>query len=92
MINAGIKEVKNNLSRYLARVKDGEDVLITDRGKPVARIIKEGKQGQSVRAALSELAQAGVIVLPSKSLDKGPGVSVEAPGKSVSDMVIENRR
>ena len=33
MISAGIKEVKNNLSRLLAKVKTGEDVLITGFGK-----------------------------------------------------------
>ncbi len=42
MITAGIKDTKNNLSRYLALVKAGEDVVITEHGKAVARIIKEG--------------------------------------------------
>lgn len=44
VITAGIKDTKNNLSRYLAQVKDGEEVLITDHGKVVARIIKEGER------------------------------------------------
>jgi len=38
MISAGIKELKNNLSRLLVRVKAGEEILITDRGRPIARI------------------------------------------------------
>ncbi len=28
MIRAGVKDVKNNLSRYLARVKEGEEVFL----------------------------------------------------------------
>jgi prevent-host-death family protein len=39
MISAGIKELKNNLSRYLSQVKNGEDILITERGKAIARIL-----------------------------------------------------
>jgi prevent-host-death family protein len=54
MISAGIKEVKNNLSRLLAKVKAGEEILITERGRPVARIVKENKWDKSIRAAQSE--------------------------------------
>ena len=35
---AGIKELRDNLRAYLERVQDGEEVLITDRGRPIARI------------------------------------------------------
>ncbi len=35
----GVRELKANLSRYLARVRDGgETVTITDRGKPIATL------------------------------------------------------
>ena len=39
MISAGIKDLKNNLSRYLSLVKKGEDILITERGKAIAHIV-----------------------------------------------------
>lgn len=92
MINAGIKEVKNNLSRYLARVKAGEEVLITERGRPVARIIKENQDNKTVREALAPLIGKGVVALPSRSLNK-KDLSVEkVPGKPVSEMVLEDRR
>lgn len=38
MVSVGIRELKNNLSRYLRRVQAGERVLITDRGTPVAEL------------------------------------------------------
>ena len=47
MINAGIKHVKNNLSSLLAQVKAGEEIVITHRGQPVARIISE-KNGRRI--------------------------------------------
>jgi len=92
MISAGIKEVKNNLSRLLGRVKAGEEVLITERGRPVARIVKEDHGDKSIRAALAQLVQRGLVELPSRGLRKDRIAAVETPGKSISEMVVEDRR
>jgi len=32
MISVGIKEFKTQLSRYVAQIRDGEEIAITDRG------------------------------------------------------------
>jgi prevent-host-death family protein len=92
MISAGIKEVKNNLSRLLNQVKAGKEIIITDRGRPVARIVKETYGDNSIRAALGPLIQRGLIALPSRAILKDRISAVEAPGKPVSEMVIEDRR
>jgi antitoxin (DNA-binding transcriptional repressor) of toxin-antitoxin stability system len=92
MIHAGIKEVKNNLSRLLARVKAGEEILITKRGKPIARIVKENQGYNSIRTALEPLVRRGLVTLPSRSILKDDISAVEASGKPVSEMVIEDRR
>ena len=92
MIHAGIKEVKNNLSRLLAQVKAGEEILITKRGKPIARIVKENHGYNSIRAALEPLVQRGLVSLPSRSILNDPISGIETHGKPVSEMVIENRR
>ncbi|RJR32473.1 MAG: type II toxin-antitoxin system prevent-host-death family antitoxin [Desulfobacteraceae bacterium] len=92
MISAGIKEVKNNLSKFIERVKAGEEVLITERGKPVARIVKEQEGDKSIRAALGPLVQRGLVSLPSRSLLRNCIPAVEAPGKPVAEIVIEDRR
>ncbi len=89
---AGIKEIKNNLSRYLNRVKSGEEILITERGKPIARIIKEDKGNTSIRHALGPLIQKGLIVMPSQSISSVNPLQVKTKGKPASDMVIEDRR
>lgn len=92
MVSAGIKEVKNNLSRLLARVKAGEEILITKRGRPIARIVKENNGDKSIRAALEPLVQGGLVTLPNRSILKDRISAVEVPGKPVSEMVIEDRR
>ena len=58
-----VKELKNRLSSYLREVKDGEVVLVTDRGKVIAELRQPststppGAQEQ----ALQRLAAAGVL-------------------------------
>ena len=38
-MEAGIRELKSKLSAYMRRVKAGETVVITERGKPIGRIV-----------------------------------------------------
>ena len=92
MISAGIKELKNNLSRYLNRVKMGEDIIITERGKIIARIIQEDPKKISLREALSPLIVKGLITLPNQKIDKEISAPLKLPGKPVSEMAIEDRR
>lgn len=92
MIHAGIKEVKNNLSRFLCQVKAGNEVMITERGKPIARIIKEDSTRGGIRKAFKPLIESGSIVLPSNRLRKEQLLCYKVSGKAASDMVIEDRR
>lgn len=92
MITAGIKEVKNNLSSYLDRVEEGEEIIITKRGKPVARIVKENQGKRGIRTALGPLIEKGLVALPTARIDKEHLAPVKARGKLVSEMVIEDRR
>ncbi len=39
MVTVDVHEARTNLSRLLARVEAGEDVVITRNGKPVARLV-----------------------------------------------------
>jgi len=36
MSAVGVKELKNRLTHYLRRTKAGEEVIVTERGKPIA--------------------------------------------------------
>ena len=38
-MEVGVRELRNHLSRYLDRVRDGEEVIVTDRGRAVARVV-----------------------------------------------------
>lgn len=40
----GVRELRQNLSRHLDRVKAGEELLVTEHGREVARMIPAGSQ------------------------------------------------
>jgi prevent-host-death family protein len=92
MISAGIKELKNNLSRYLSKVKKGEDILVTERGNVIARIVREDAQNRALRKALRPLIMKGLLTLPTQHVDKDVPQPLNVSGKPISEMVIEDRR
>jgi prevent-host-death family protein len=51
-----VTELRAHLSDWLERVREGEEVVVTDRGVPVARLL-----GISATATLQRLAADGVI-------------------------------
>lgn len=70
MKTVSVAELKARLSMFLAAAKRGEEVIITDRGKPVARLTAlEGVAGTDSRVA--ELVRAGLMRPPSKRLPRG---------------------
>lgn len=69
MKSAPISEVKARLSEYLNRVKAGEEVIITDRGTPVARLLPIART-KNARERLASMERRGVIRLGSGRLPK----------------------
>ena len=83
----GIRDLKNGLSSYIDRVRNGEEVIVTDRGRPVARL-------SSLEAAhdqLAELSTAGIGRAPTSSKRHTPRKRIKSKGP-VSDLVAEQRR
>ena len=67
MRSIGIAELKALLSETLARVKAGEEVLVTEHGRPIARLLP--LSSASPAAATQELIRGGQIKAPEKRLD-----------------------
>ncbi|MGH9380495.1 MAG: type II toxin-antitoxin system Phd/YefM family antitoxin [Thermoanaerobaculia bacterium] len=64
---AGVAELKARLSLYLASVKEGEEVTVTDRGKPIARLVPLDPTARGHRR-LQELARLGLVRLPRRTV------------------------
>ena len=92
MIEVGVRDLKNGLSRYLTSVKQGEDVVITERGRPVAKLVKMPESGPSIKERLAQLAAEGFLTLPEKPLRSRVPQPLKVPGKPLSQIVIEDRR
>lgn len=61
MKTAAISELKASLSEYLSKVKAGEEVLVTDRGKPVAKIIPIKRSELELPSHIIDMERAGLI-------------------------------
>ena len=68
-------QLKARLSEYLARVKAGEEVLVTDRGWPVARLIPveagDVPDNEAELARLRAMEREGLVRLGSGRLPEG---------------------
>lgn len=69
MKTAAVSELKASLSEYLSKVKAGEEVIVTDRGKPIARIVPVASSA-AVPEHLRELERKGLIKIGTGKLPK----------------------
>jgi prevent-host-death family protein len=69
MTKVGIARLRAQLNRYLDVVKHGEDVVITDRGKPVAKLVAVSTPKRQM-ARRERLAAEGVLI-PGKGRIRG---------------------
>jgi len=85
MRTVNIAELKARLSAYIQLVRNGEEVLVCDRNKPVARIVPCHLEEHSQQE--QRLVANGVLALP---LDKrSASVSWPEPPGDVPDEVIQ---
>ena len=59
-MNAAVSQLKATLSRFLARVKRGEELIITERRRPIAKIVPIGHDRSTLPAWLRELERVGL--------------------------------
>ncbi len=87
----GIREFKEQLSGHIKEVKNGATLVITERGKPVARLLPVAPAGAPIEAKLHQLVEAGVISWSGRKLSPTvPTIPVRG-SKTVAEMLIEDR-
>lgn len=79
----GIRELRNRLKHYVDTARQGEDVIITERGRPVARLVALHEE-----RPIDRLIKAGIVTPPrkAKSSDGLDWTPVASSG-SVSDLI-----
>lgn len=90
----GVKELKNKLTYYLNLVKEGNNIVVTHRGSPVAILhnLEDIGKETSIEEKLAVLAKQGKIRLPLKKGKIKPFTPLKIKGKPLSDTIIEERR
>lgn len=93
MKTTGIASLKARLSHYLEAVKHGQEVVVTERGQPVARIVpirgSEERGSRVERLARAGLLQPGRGRLPASVLK--PPKGDRRIGRAVLAALLEER-
>jgi prevent-host-death family protein len=85
-MEVGIRELRADLSRLIKRVREGEEIVVTDRGKAVARIVPlDGLR------RIDRLIREGVVTPAPRPWRGELPQPIEGAGP-LSDIVLEDRR
>ena len=83
-----VTDLRAHLSSWLDRARGGQDVVITDRGVPVARLI-----GLTTTTTLERLTADGVIGRPATGQrPRASGRARPRPRRPLADVVSDQRR
>jgi prevent-host-death family protein len=86
-MDVAVTELRGNLRAWLDRARHGEEIVITDRGVPVARIV-----ATDAAATLERLTAEGVIARPGRAPRPiAGGRDRPRPLRPVAELVSEQR-
>lgn len=86
----GLREAKANLSRLVKEVKDGAEIILTERGKPVARLTPIADESLSLEARITKLEYAGWIEPANRHVQKLPA-PILLTGINPQELLQEDR-
>ncbi len=87
-MRVGTRELKSKLSEYLRRVKAGETIIVTERGKTIGQIVPVKP---TLQERLMALADSGIADWDGRKFLAGRPVVRNRSPIQVSDLVIEDR-
>jgi prevent-host-death family protein len=93
-VEVSIREMKNRLSKYLKLVQSGRDVVITDRGRPIARLTVVQMSAKQAEAEYIRRISALPWVRPGKGgkiRGSREGIALRGEGPSAAEIVLQDR-
>jgi prevent-host-death family protein len=85
-VEVGIRELRADLSRLIKQVRAGEEIVVTDRGKAVARLVPV-----SGERAIDRLIRDGLVTPAPRPWRGRLPRPIEGAG-TLSDIVLDDRR
>lgn len=91
---AKVSELKASLSKYLARVKAGEEIVVTERGRAIAKLVPMPRDEDAEMERLREMERRGVLTIGTGKLpdDFWDRPMPEDPDGLVLKALLEERR
>jgi prevent-host-death family protein len=88
----GIRELKDNLSRYIRRIEAGERIAITAHGRVVAELVPPGAKTALTPSRFDELVASGVIRPPLEAGDPTAGwPDIRLPAGTAAELIDADR-
>lgn len=84
----GVQEFRSSLGKYLRLISKGNSIIVTRRGRPVARLVPPDMPEGIVRM----LREGTLRWSGRKFRARRPRVQLRGRGKTLADYVIEDRR
>ena len=92
MASTGIRDLKDNLSRYIRRIEAGERIAITAHGRVVAELVQPGAGAKSAPKSFDELVASGVIRPPLEAGDPTEGwPDIRLPAGTTAELIDAER-
>lgn len=85
--HVGVRELRQNLSVYLNRVKEGETLVVTEHGHPVAHLVPNPPVPMSI---VDRLIAEGKIT-PARTNHRTLPPPPKIPGRPLSEILQEMR-
>jgi len=84
-MDVGVRDLRDHLSHYLQAVQDGQEIIVTDHGRAVARLVPTSP------SALDRLISEGRAT-PARNPKRKKLPSLMSTDGNVSDFINEQRR
>jgi len=92
-METGIRELKNNLSRYIRRVEAGQRIAVTAHGRVVAELVPPGTETRKTPSSRwDELVAAGTLHPPVETGDPFEGwPDIRLPPGTAAELIDADR-
>ena len=86
----GLREANQHFSKAIKAVRAGKEVVLTERGRPIA-VIKPIKDEHESEAALTRMADEGLVTLPTRTGPLPRFEPIPISGRPLSQTIIDDR-
>lgn len=94
-MEVSIRELKNHLSAYLRRAQAGEEIVVTSRGKRVARLAKPLAEPAEPTTTAIERLRSQSWIIPARKQGKPQGLKqplkLKSGTKTLAETIIKDR-